>query len=99
MAIDSAMEVLVEELIDLHSSSQSFRLLFKSQQTTALLVAACQSFVNTVTSNSEVRRRTMRLLEKVAHLVLMLALNEHVDAAHKQEVRYSIPALLRNPEN
>ena len=92
MATDSAMEVLVEELIDLHSSSLSFRELFKSQQTTALLVTACQSFVNTVASSSETRKRTIRILEKLTHLVLMLALDTHVDAALKQEVNYlSIP--------
>lgn len=99
MAIDSAMDVLVEELIDLHSSSSSFREIFKSQQSTSRLAAACRSFVNMVTGDSEVRRRTMRILEKVTHLMLMLALSDHVDAAHKQEVRSSFLSVSLSPTN
>jgi hypothetical protein len=86
MAIDSAMEVLVEELIDLHSSSLKFRELFKSHQTTALLVDACKSFVTKVVIDLEMRMKTVRILEKVTHLVLMLALDNYVDSIHKQEV-------------
>ncbi|KAF8584664.1 beach-domain-containing protein [Ramaria rubella] len=86
MAIDSAMEVLVEELIDLHSSSPSFRELFKSQQTTGLLVDACKPFVTKVAGDNGARTRLVRLLEKITHLVLMLALDIHVDAIHKQEL-------------
>ena len=87
MAVDSAMEVLVEELIDLHSSSLSFRELFKSHQNTALLVDACRSFVARVAVDPMMRTKAVRILKKVTQLVLMLALdNKHVNSMHNQEV-------------
>lgn len=88
MSVDSAMEVLLEDLIDLHSSSLSFRELFKSHQTMGLLVAACRSFVTIIANDLEARQRTMRIIEKVTHLVVMVALDNNVDVAHKKEVRY-----------
>jgi len=81
------MEVLLEELIDLHSSSLSFRELFKSHQTIGFLVVACRSFVAIIANDLEARQRTIRILEKLTHLVLMVALDNNVDAVHKQEVR------------
>lgn len=94
MALDSSMEVLVEELIDLHSSSLGFRELFKSHQTTSLLIDACKSFANNISRNAVIRAKTIRLTEKVTHLVLMLALDNNVDAAHKQEASSSAPSVL-----
>ena len=88
MNLESSMEVLVEELIDLHSSSLNFRELFKSHQTTALMVDACKSFATNIAQSADVRTRVVRLTEKITHLVLMLALDNHVDAVHKQEVHY-----------
>ncbi|KAF8509163.1 beach-domain-containing protein [Hysterangium stoloniferum] len=86
LAVDPAMEVLLEELIDLHSSNNGFRELFKSQQITALLVEACKTFARIINVDQDVRIRATRISEKMAHLVLMLALDNYVDAANKQEL-------------
>lgn len=79
------MEVLVEELIDLHTSSAAFRQIFESQQTTKLFVDAYKRFVKKVAS-VEVNQRTMRLIEKLNHLGLALALDNAVAGSQKREV-------------
>lgn len=81
------MEVLVEELMDLHASSASFRQIFKSQQTTQLFVGAYKTFVSKVTAASEVNQWTKRILEKLTHFGLALALDNHIAGAQKREVR------------
>ncbi|KAG8823617.1 hypothetical protein FRC17_009281 [Serendipita sp. 399] len=76
-SVISAMEVLVEELIDLHSSMASFRQLFKSKHVTGILISACQSFVARLYELPQSRQRCERLLDKVVALVKVLALVEY----------------------
>jgi hypothetical protein len=81
------MEVLIEELIDLHASSPTFRQIFKSQQTTQSFIEAYKSFVAAVTSSAEISDTTVRVLEKVTHFGLNLALDNSVSGNQKREVR------------
>ncbi|KAF9466003.1 hypothetical protein BDZ94DRAFT_1252774 [Collybia nuda] len=85
-ATESNMEVLVEELMDLHASSPTFRQVFKSQQTTQLFVSAYKTFVSKVSAASEVNQWTRRILEKLTHFGLALALDNHIAGAQKREI-------------
>ncbi|KAJ7201121.1 beach-domain-containing protein [Mycena pura] len=85
-AVESAMEVLIEELIDLHASSSGFREVFKSQQTTQLFITSYKTFVSKVTSATQVNPRTIRILEKLTHFGLGLALDNAVAGAQKREI-------------
>jgi hypothetical protein len=85
-SVSSAMEVLVEELSDLHSSIASFRALFRSKQTTSLYLDACRSFVTKLADVPHLKDKTERLVGKVSNLTLMLALDNAVDSNQKQEV-------------
>ena len=85
-SVSSAMEVLVEELSDLHSSTASFRGLFRSKQTTSLYLDACRSFVSKLADVPHLKDRTERLVGKVSNLTLMLALDNAVDGNQKREV-------------
>lgn len=81
------MEVLVEELIDLHASSVTFRQIFRSAQLSQLYVDTYKSFVTALSSSSdELSRKVVRLLEKLTHLSLALSLDEAVPGAQKREV-------------
>jgi hypothetical protein len=80
------MEVLIEELMDLHASSSGFREVFKSQQTTQLFVNSYKSFVMRVMGATQVNQRTIRILEKLTHFGLGLALDNAVAGAQKREV-------------
>ena len=85
-SVSSAMEVLVEELSDLHSSTASFRELFRSKQTTFLYLDACRSFVTKLADVPHLKERTERLVGKISNLTLMLALDNAVDSNQKREV-------------
>ncbi|KAJ7700350.1 beach-domain-containing protein [Mycena rosella] len=85
-AVESTMEVLIEELMDLHASSSGFREVFKSQQTTQLFVNSYKSFVMRIMSASQVNQRTIRILEKLTHFGLGLALDNAVAGAQKREI-------------
>ncbi|KAF8208087.1 hypothetical protein K438DRAFT_1667321 [Mycena galopus ATCC 62051] len=85
-AVESTMEVLIEELMDLHASSNGFREVFKSQQTTQLFVNSYKSFVVRVTDAAQINQRTIRILEKLTHFGLGLALDNAVAGAQKREI-------------
>ncbi|KAJ7143646.1 beach-domain-containing protein [Mycena filopes] len=85
-AVESTMEVLIEELMDLHASSSGFREVFKSQQTTQLFVNSYKAFVLRVTAAEQLNQRTIRILEKLTHFGLGLALDNSVAGAQKREI-------------
>lgn len=80
------MEVLVEEFIDLHASSPTFRQVFRSQQTTQLFVDAYKSFVTAVTASTDVNPRTVRILQKISHFSQVLAVDNDVSGTQQSEV-------------
>lgn len=85
-SVTSAMEVLVEELIDLHSSTSTFRQLFKSKQTTSILLNACQSFIARIYESPQSRGKVERLIEKITTLVAAIAADAPVDEDEKEQV-------------
>lgn len=86
---EDAVESLLEEIIDLQSNSPEFRLLFKSQQTTEILISGYSSFVSSGMSSHENKHKYVRILEKLSHFVLALAMDKIVNNSQKQEVNIS----------
>jgi hypothetical protein len=81
------MEVLIEELMDLHASSLTFRQIFQSQQTTQLFIDGYKSFVcKLALSSHNLRQSTIRILEKLSHFGLTLALDNVVISSQKRDV-------------
>ncbi len=83
---ETTMERLVEDLLDLHASSATFKQIFRSQQTTRLFVESYRAFVTKLLQAPLVNQRTLRLLEKIAHLGISLAVDSAVAGAQKREV-------------
>lgn len=83
---ESSMENLLEEIMDLHASSSTFRELFKSQQTTQLFVDTFKTFVDKLKAASGLNQQTRRILEKISHFVLALAFEPFTSGSQKNEV-------------
>jgi hypothetical protein len=71
--------------MDLHASSPTFRQIFRSQQTTQVFVDAYKFFVTSV-NPTNVKPKIIRMLEKLTHFALTLALDPDVAASQKKEV-------------
>lgn len=84
---EATAEALIEELIELHSHSTSFRQVFRSQQTTQIFVDAYKTFVSTLASAEEIPQIVIRILEKLMHFAMALALDNDVSGQQKREVR------------
>lgn len=82
----TSAEAILEELVNLQSSSPSFRDLFKSQQTTQLYIQAFKSFVNPLSAANEIDQNQVRMMEKLMHFGLTLALDNAVPGPQKREV-------------
>lgn len=80
------MEILVEELLTLHASSTTFRHLFESQQTTQLFIDAYKSMVTKLAGARSINDGNLRILEKLTHFGLALALDNAVGGSQKREV-------------
>lgn len=80
------MEELTESLLSLHASSGTFRLVFQSQQSTQLFIAAYKGFVDKISNASQINARVIRILEKMSHFGLALALDNAVAGTQKREV-------------
>jgi hypothetical protein len=87
---ESSMEVLVEELIDLHASSPTFRQVFRSPQTTQLYVDAYKAFVTAVSSSTVINPRAIKLLEKISNFSSTLSLDNDVSGPQKRDVCVSV---------
>jgi hypothetical protein len=83
-AAEVTVEALVEELIGLHSGSATFRQVFRSSQTTAIFVDAYKFFVGALGPTA--KPRIVRLLEKLTHFALTLALDPDVSGTQKREI-------------
>lgn len=75
----------------LHSSSSTFRELFRSQQATQMFIDAYKNSVESLKAQLTegggiVNDRMMRIMEKLSHLGLALALDNAVAGAQKREV-------------
>ncbi len=93
------MEHLIEELLTLHSSSATFRQAFQSHQITQLFIDAYKAMLEKLKeilassprieegkSRNYVNGWNLRILEKLSHLGLALALDNAVGGSQKQEV-------------
>ncbi|KAF9479125.1 beach-domain-containing protein [Pholiota conissans] len=83
---ETTMEMLIEELLMLHASSSTFRHLFESQQTTQLFIDAYKSMVAKLSSASSINGWNLRILEKLTHFGLALALDNAVGGSQKREI-------------
>lgn len=80
------IEALVEELLNLHSTVPQFRSIFQSQVTTQLFVDGYKTFVKRLTVAPVINARALRILEKLTHFGLALALDNLVAGSQKREV-------------
>ncbi|KAF9006328.1 hypothetical protein BDZ89DRAFT_1144797 [Hymenopellis radicata] len=91
---ETTMERLVEDLLDLHASSATFKQIFRSQQTRRLFIESYRAFVTKLLQAPLVNQRSLRLLEKIAHLGISLAVDSAVAGAQKREIQ----AILQDAE-
>jgi hypothetical protein len=91
------MENLIERMLTLHASSGTFRQAFESQQTTQLFIDAYNGMIERLTrvltndpsvesDRHYVNGWNIRILEKLSHFGLALALGNAVGGPQKQEV-------------
>ncbi|TDL19109.1 beach-domain-containing protein [Rickenella mellea] len=80
---DYSVEVLLEELLNLQSSNASFRQVFKSHSTTAIVIQAHKAFISSMTEQDAT---LIRVLEKMNHFLLSLALDKAVATSQKEEI-------------
>ena len=83
----TAIENLIEELLTLHATSSTFRQIFESHQTTQLFIDTYKSLVDKLSSSaSSINDWNARILEKLTHFGLALALDNAVGGTQKREV-------------
>ncbi|KAG6889353.1 hypothetical protein C0992_005581 [Termitomyces sp. T32_za158] len=94
-----SMEKLAEEIMGLYTSSSTFREVFESQQTTQLFIDSFKTFVDKLKAASELNQWTRRILEKIAHFGLTLALEPFISGTQKNEMLDTVQAAntLLNP--
>ena len=80
------LEALLEALIQLHSTSPSFKQIFKSTQVTQQLVDTHLAFASAVRSLPEINQRVTSLMDKMCHFVIALALDPSVSETQQAEV-------------
>ncbi|KDR79337.1 hypothetical protein GALMADRAFT_223566 [Galerina marginata CBS 339.88] len=83
---ESTMEILIEELINLHATSSTFRQIFESQQTTQLFIDTYKAMVAKLSSAHSINGWNVRILEKLTHFGLALALDNAVGGSQKREI-------------
>jgi len=79
-------EVLLEALIQLQSTSPSFKQIFKSTQVTQQFIDTHLAFVSAVKSLPEISQRVTSLMDKMCHFAIALALDPSVSEAQQAEV-------------
>lgn len=80
------LEPLLETLLDLQSTSPSFRQLFKSQQITSSFINTYSKFVVDGDTHYTDRGAYIRILEKLNHFALALTLDNAISSTQKQQV-------------
>ncbi|KAJ2916640.1 hypothetical protein MD484_g3777, partial [Candolleomyces efflorescens] len=83
---ETTVEAMLERMMMLHSSSATFRELFRSQQTTQSFIDAYKNFVDKLKSAVNINQWATRILEKLSHLGLALALDNTVAGGQKREI-------------
>ncbi|RPD65419.1 beach-domain-containing protein [Lentinus tigrinus ALCF2SS1-7] len=80
------VEHLLETLIDTHSTSPTFREVFRSHAVTQSYIDAYKMYSTSVAYSPEIDQSTIRVLEKLSHLGLSIALDNAVAVSQKQEI-------------
>ena len=91
------MEILIEELLTLHATSSTFRHIFESHQTTQLFIDTYKAMVAKLSSSSSINGWNLRILEKLTHFGLALALDNTVGGGQKREVGFASFCLCSQP--
>ncbi|KAH9476097.1 Beige protein-like protein 1 [Psilocybe cubensis] len=96
---ETTMEMLIEELLTLHASSSTFRHIFESQQTTQLFIDAYKAMVSKLSKATYINNWNLRILEKLTHFGLALALDNSVGGGQKREILDNIQSaeVIANP--
>ncbi|PPQ94175.1 hypothetical protein CVT25_003811 [Psilocybe cyanescens] len=96
---ETTMEMLIEELLTLHASSSTFRHIFESQQTTQLFIDAYKAMVAKLSKVNYINGWNIRILEKLTHFGLALALDNSVGGGQKREILDNIQSaeVISNP--
>lgn len=83
-------DAILEELIDLHSSSPTFRYAFKSKSMSGSFIALAKSFIvqNTAQQRIVIRANTARIADKLCHLAMMMTLEGALEPSQRHEVRF-----------
>ena len=81
------VEHLLEVLIETHSTSPTFREVFRSHAVTQSFIDAYKMYNMSVAQSYEIDQNTVRILEKLSHFGLSIALDNAVAVSQKQEVR------------
>ncbi|PIL27451.1 hypothetical protein GSI_10600 [Ganoderma sinense ZZ0214-1] len=79
-------EHLLETLIDTHSTSPTFREVFRSHAVTQSFIDAYKMYSTSVQHSAMIDQDTVRVLEKLSHLGLSIALDNAVAVNQKQEI-------------
>lgn len=80
------LEVLLETIIQLHSTSPSFKQIFKSTQVTQQFIDTHLAFASAVRSLPEISQKVTSLMDKMSHLAIALALDPSVPESLQPEV-------------
>lgn len=80
------MENLVEEMLTLHASSSTFRQVFESQQTTQIFIDSFKAMVDKLSGARSINGWNVKILEKLTHFGLALALDNAVGGSQKRQV-------------
>lgn len=72
------LEDLLEAIIQLHSTSPSFKQVFKSTQVTQQFIDTQLAFASAIKSLPEISQRVTSLMDKMSHLAIALALDPSV---------------------
>ncbi|KAI0746713.1 beach-domain-containing protein [Daedaleopsis nitida] len=86
VAATNYVEHLLEALIDTHSTSPTFREVFRSNAVTQSFIDAYKMYSTSVAYSLEIDQGTIRVLEKLSHLGLSIALDNAVVVSQKQEI-------------
>ena len=92
-----SVEHLLEALIDTHSTSPTFREVFRSNAITQSFIDAYKMYSTSIAYAQEIDQSTIRVLEKLSHLGLSIALDNSVAVNQKQEVRIYRAAIAPSP--
>ena len=77
---------MLEAIIQLHSTSPSFKQVFKSTQVTQQFIDTQLAFASAIKSLPEISQRVTSLMDKMSHLAIALALDPSVPESLQVDV-------------